>query len=98
MFEGIQRGLSEALKKVRGRGRITEANVREAMVEVRRALLDADVNYTVANDFIAKVTEKSLGTAVMRTLDPGEQIVKIVYDELVDLMGPADSNIRFAKD
>ena len=54
MFEGIQRGLSEALKKLRGRGRITEANVREGMQEVRKALLDADVNYTVANDFIAK--------------------------------------------
>src|SRR5436305_10349787 len=98
MFEGIQRGLSEALKKLRGRGRITEANVREGMQEVRKALLDADVNYTVANEFIARVTERSVGQEVLRTLDPSEQIVKIVYDELVKLMGPVDHAFHFAKD
>jgi signal recognition particle subunit SRP54 len=98
MFEGIQRSLAEAFKKLRGRGRITEANIRDGLGEVRRALLDADVNYTVVNEFIARVTEKSLGQAVLRTIDPSEQIVKIVYDELVQLMGPVDSNIRFAKD
>jgi signal recognition particle subunit SRP54 len=98
MFEGIQRGLSEALKKLRGRGRLTEANVREGLQEVRRALLDADVNYTVANEFIARVEQRSLGQQVLRTLDPSEQIVKIVYDELVQLMGPVDTNIPFAKD
>ena len=58
MFEGIQRSLSEALKRLRGRGRITEANVREAMQEVRKALLEADVNFTVVQDFTAKVTER----------------------------------------
>ena len=58
MFEGIQRGLGEALKKLRGRGRITEANIRESMGEIRRALLDADVNFTVANDFIKRVEER----------------------------------------
>ncbi len=98
MFEGIQRNLSEALKKLRGRGRITEANIREAMQEVRRALLDADVNYTVANDFIERVTERSVGQEVLRTLDPSEQIFKIVYDELVNLMGPVDTGFHFAKD
>src|SRR5580658_8700587 len=98
MFQGIQRSLAEAFKKLRGRGRITEANVREGIQEIRRALLDADVNFTVVNDFIQRVTEKSLGQAVLRTLDPGEQIIKIVYDELVQLMGPVDSNIPFAKD
>jgi signal recognition particle subunit SRP54 len=98
MLEGIQRGLSEALKKLRGRGRLSEANIREGLQEVRRALLDADVNYTVANDFIARVSERSLGQQVLRTLDPSEQIVKIVYDELVQLMGPVDPNIPFAKD
>jgi signal recognition particle subunit SRP54 len=98
MLEGIQRGLSEALKRLRGRGRLTEANVRESMGEVRKALLDADVNYTVANDFIARVTEKSIGQAVLRTLDPSEQIVRIVYDELVGLMGPVDHSFHFAKD
>src|SRR5579885_1425267 len=98
MFEGIQRSLGEALKKLRGRGRITDANVREAMLEVRKALLDADVNFTVANDFVARVTQRSIGQEVLRTLDPSEQIVKIVYDELVQLMGPVDSDIPFAKD
>src|SRR3954454_22710210 len=98
MFEGIQKGLSEALKRLRGRGRITEANVRESMQEVRRALLDADVNFTVAEQFIKRVTERSLGQQVLRTLDPSEQIVKIVYDELVNLMGPVDPSFHFAKD
>jgi signal recognition particle subunit SRP54 len=98
MFEGIQRGLGEALKKLRGRGRITEANVRESMQDVRKALLDADVNYNVANAFIDRVTERSLGQQVLRTLDPGEQIVRIVYDELVSLMGPVNPNFHFAKD
>ena len=98
MFEGIQRNLSEALKRLRGRGRITEANIREAMQEVRKALLDADVNYTVANDFIKRVTERSVGQEVLRTLDPSEQIFKIVYDELVGLMGPVDTDFHFAKD
>src|SRR5579884_2491186 len=98
MFEGIQRNLSEALKKLRGRGRITEANIHDAMQEVRKALLDADVNYTVANDFVTRVKERAIGQQVLRTLDPSEQIVKIVYDELVNLMGPVDTAIRFAKD
>jgi signal recognition particle subunit SRP54 len=98
MFEGIQRGLADALKRLRGRGRITEANVQEGLRDVRKALLDADVNYTVANDFIQRVTEKSLGQEVLRTLDPSEQIVRIVYDELVNLMGPVDHRFHFAKD
>ncbi|HEY7330514.1 MAG TPA: signal recognition particle protein [Gemmataceae bacterium] len=98
MFEGIQRNLGEALKRLRGRGRITEANIREAMQEVRKALLDADVNYTVANDFVKRVTERSVGQEVLRTLDPSEQIFKIVYDELIALMGPVDASFHFAKD
>src|SRR5262245_59818647 len=98
MFEGIQRSLGEALKKLGGRGRITEANVRESLQEVRKALLDADVNYTVANAFIERVTERSIGQQVLRTLDPGEQIVRIVYDELVRLMGPVESGFHFAKE
>jgi signal recognition particle subunit SRP54 len=98
MFEGIQRGLSEALKRLRGRGRITEANIKDGLREVRKALLEADVNYNVANDFIARVTEKALGQQVLRTLDPSEQIVHIIYQELVALMGPVDQKIHFAKD
>jgi signal recognition particle subunit SRP54 len=98
MFEGLQRGLSEAIKKLRGKGRLTEANIRDGIQEVRRALLDADVNYDVVQSFTERVTQKSLGQTVLRTIDPSEQIVKIVYDELVALMGPVDPKIRFAKD
>ncbi len=98
MFESIQRGLSEALKKLRGRGRLTEANIRDGLQEVRRALLDADVNFTVANAFIQRVTEKAVGQAVLRSLDPSEQIVRVVYEELVNLMGPVDHSFHFAKD
>src|SRR5436190_15638359 len=98
MFEGIQRGLSEAFKKLRGRGRLSEANVRDGLREVRRALLEADVNFTVANDFINRVTERSVGQEVLRSLDPSQQIVGIVYEELVKLMGPVDHGFHFAKD
>ncbi len=99
MFEGIQRSLSEAFKRLRGRGRLTEANVRDGLREVRKALLEADVNFTVVEQFTKRVTEKALGQTVLRSLDPSEQIVRIVYDELVDLMGPeVDHSFRFAKD
>jgi signal recognition particle subunit SRP54 len=98
MFESIQRGLSDTLKKLRGRGRLSEANIRDGLLEVRKALLDADVNFTVASNFIQRVTEKSLGQAVLRTIDPSEQIIRIVYEELVNLMGPVDHNFHFAKD
>lgn len=98
MFDGIQRGLTEVFKKLRGRGRISEANVREGVGEIRRALLDADVNYDVANRFIERVTKKAVGQEVLRTVDPSEQIVRIIYDELVALMGPVDHSFHFAKD
>ncbi len=98
MFESIQRGLSEAFKTLRGRGKITETNVQDSLEMVRRALLEADVNYTVAKDFIDRVLQKSLGQKVTERIDPSEQIVKLVYDELVELMGPVDSSIRFRSD
>src|SRR5438128_10041896 len=98
MFEGIQRGLTDALRRLRGRGRLTEANIHDGLQEVRRALLDADVNFTVANDFIARVEKQAIGKEVLRSLDPSEQIVRVVYDELVNLMGPVDHGFHFAKD
>ena len=98
MFEGLQRSLGEAIKKLRGRGSLTESNIREGIGEVRKALLDADVNFNVVQSFIARVTEKAVGQATLRTIDPSEQIVKVVYDELVALMGPVDARIRFAKE
>src|ERR1700748_2105489 len=86
MFEGIQRGLSEAIKKLRGRGRITEENVKEGLRLVRASLLEADVNFEVANAFMERVTEQAVGQEVLRTLDPSEQIIQIIYGELVQLM------------
>ncbi len=98
MFEGIRKGLTDALKKLSGRGRLTEDNIRDGLKEVRKALLDADVNFTVANEFIKRVTDKAVGQEIIRTVNPGEQIVNILYEELVELMGPVDTRIHFAKD
>src|SRR5690349_21319446 len=98
MFEGIQKSLSEAFKKLRGRGRLTEANIRDGMREVRKALHEDDVNFNVANAVIERITERSVGQEVLARIDPSEQIVRIVYDELVQLMGPVDHRIPFAKD
>src|SRR6516225_8851385 len=102
MFDSIQRGLKEAVKKLRGRGRITEQNVQEGLDIVRTALLEADVNYTVAGEFIERVKAKAIGQEVLRTIDPSEQIVNIIYQELVALMrGESDKPeplFHFAKD
>lgn len=97
MFEGLQRTLTDALRKLRGKGRLTEANIREALDEVRTALLDADVHLDVANGFIARVTKRAIGQEVLKSLDPGEQVLKVVYDELVALMGPVDPSIPTAQ-
>ncbi len=93
MFDGITRSLGDALKKLRGRGRLTADNIRDGLKEVRKAFLDADVNYTVATDFIKRVEERAVGQDVLARVDPSEQIVKIVYDELTQLMGPVDHKI-----
>jgi signal recognition particle subunit SRP54 len=86
MFEGIMRGLTDAVKNLRGKGRITEANVQEGLKQVRTALLEADVNFNVVNDFIERIKTQALGQQVMRALDPSEQIINIIYQELVRLM------------
>src|SRR5436309_1942871 len=98
MFEGLQKGLSDAFKRITGRGRLSEANIKEGLATVRQALLDADVNFNVTNAFIERVTERAVGQDVVQSIRPEEQIIKIVYDELVQLMGPVDHNIHFAKD
>src|SRR5262245_10438734 len=98
MFEGLTRSLTETFKKLRGRGRISEANVKDGLREVRKALLEADVNFTVVNQFIERVTQNAVGEKVLRSLDPSEQIVQIMYQELVELMGPVDHKFHFAKD
>jgi signal recognition particle subunit SRP54 len=93
MFEGMTRSLGDALKKLRGRGRLTADNIRDGLREVRRALLEADVNLQVVTDFIGKVEAKAVGQDVLARVDPSEQIVKIVYEELVALMGPVEHKI-----
>ena len=87
MFNNLSEKLDKALHVLKGHGRITEINVAETLKEVRRALLDADVNYKIAKDFTNKVKEKALGQNVLTTLQPGQLMVKIVKDELTALMG-----------
>src|SRR5438105_10782539 len=89
-FQGVFRSLS-------GRGRISEENIREAMREVRTALLEADVNLQVVQDFTNHVIEKAQGQEVIKSLQPGQLMIKIVYDELVNLMGPVDTKIYFVQ-
>jgi signal recognition particle subunit SRP54 len=87
MFETLSEKLDAALKSVTGQGRINELNIAQTMREIRRALLDADVNFDVARDFTERVKEKALGEDVLSAVQPGQQLVKIVYDEVVQLLG-----------
>ena len=95
-FEGLSEKLNAAFKKLRGKGRLTEADVREGMREVRLALLEADVSYKVVKDFVAQVTDRCVGADVLDSLTPGQQIVKIVNEELTALMGGSNARLTFA--
>ncbi|MGI6655675.1 MAG: signal recognition particle protein [Desulfobulbus sp.] len=95
MFENLTDRLESTFKKLRGHGRLTEENMREAMGEVRTALLEADVNFGVAKEFIATVTEKALGQEVLTSLSPGQQVIKIVRDELIALLGGTEAPLEF---
>ena len=86
-FEGLSDKLSAAFKRLRSKGKLSEADVKEAMREVRLALLEADVNYKVAKEFTAKVTERAVGAQVMESLTPAQMVIKIVNEELTALMG-----------
>ena len=94
MFENLTDRLEGVFKKLRGHGILTEENIEEAMREVRMALLDADVNFKVAKDFVASIAEKSIGREVSKSLSPGQQVIKIVHQELVDLLGGDTQQIR----
>lgn len=87
MFENLGDRLQNAMSKIKGYGKITEENISEVTREIRLALLEADVNYKVVKEFIANVKEKALGEEVAKSLKPGEVFVKIVKDELVELLG-----------
>jgi signal recognition particle subunit SRP54 len=95
VFDSLTEKLGSVFKSLSGKGRITEANVADAMKDVRKALLEADVNYKVAKQFCKDVREKAIGAEVLQSLKPGEVMVKIVNDELAKLMGPVDNNIYF---
>jgi len=82
MFESLSDRLNETFKKLRGQARLTEANIQEAMGEVRQALLEADVNFKVVKEFIASATEKAVGLDVLGSLSPGQQVIKVVHQHL----------------
>lgn len=94
MFENLTDKLEGVFKKLRGYGKLTEENIKEAMREVRVALLEADVNYTVAKEFVAGITEKAVGQEVSKSLTPGQQVIKLVHEELVELLGGSTEQIR----
>ena len=96
-FENLSEKLGAALKKLKGKGVVTEKDIKESMREIKLALLEADVNYKVVKDFIAKVSERAVGADVLESLTPGQQIIKIVNDELAALMGSENTRIEFAK-
>ena len=96
MFESITQKLESVFSVFRKSATLTEGNIREGMREVRTALLEADVNFNVVRDFTRKVTERAIGEQVTRSVSPGQQIVKIVHDELAALMGPVDNRIAYA--
>ena len=94
-FEGLSAKLQEVTRKLRGKARITESDLKEMLREVKLALLEADVNYAIVKEFINTIQEKALGQDVLKSLTPGQQVIKIVKDELVELLGGKESKINF---
>ncbi|MBD8003992.1 signal recognition particle protein [Bacillus norwichensis] len=96
-FEGLADRLQTTIQKIRGKGKVTEADVKQMMREVRLALLEADVNFKVVKQFVKKVSERAVGQEVMKSLTPGQQVIKVVKEELTELMGGEQSKIEVAK-
>lgn len=95
-FENLSERFQAAFKKLRGKGKLTEEDVNEALKEMRRALLEADVNFAVTKDFIKRVREKAVGEEVFSTLNAAQTVIKIVRDELTDLLGGTQSRITIS--
>jgi len=95
-FEGLAEKLQTTLKKLRGAGKLSEKDVKDAMREVKMALLEADVSFKVVKDFITKVTERAVGQEVLDSLTPGQQVIKIVNEQMTELMGSTNSKIIFS--
>src|SRR4051812_9439903 len=96
MFDSLSGKLQNAFKNLRGLGKISESNVSDALREVRMALLEADVNFKVARDFIERVKTKALGAEVVQTVQPGQQIIKIISDELTELLGSQNATLNLS--
>ena len=96
LFEGLSNKLQETVNRLRGKGRVTEKDIKDMMREIKLALLEADVNFKVVKEFIAKISERALGADVLESLTPGQQVIKIVHEELILLMGGSTSKITFA--
>ncbi len=94
-FEGLSSRLQDITRRIKGKARITESDLKEMLREVKLALLEADVNYKIVKDFVATIGEKALGQDVLKSLTPGQQVIKIVKDELVELLGRTESKINF---
>lgn len=95
-FEGLSEKLQNVFKGLKGKGSLTEADINAAMREVKLALLEADVNFKVVKEFVDSVKQKSLGEEVMASLTPGQQVIKIVNDELTELMGGTGSKLTYS--
>lgn len=96
MFSELSNKLESIIKKLRGQGKLTEGNIKDALKEVRRALLEADVNYKVTKDFISRVEAKAIGQEVLHSITPGQQLIKIVYDEMTLLLGKDSSGMKLS--
>src|ERR1051325_3654051 len=96
MFDSLSSKLQEAFRNLRGLGKISEDNIGDSLREVRLALLQADVNFKVARDFIDRVKTKAIGQEVVQSVQPGQQIIKIIHDELVELLGSQNAALNFA--
>src|SRR5205823_13206715 len=94
MFDSLSGKLQNVFRNLRGLGKISDSNVSDSLREVRMALLDADVNFKVARDFIERVKQKSLGQDVLLSVQPGQQIIKVIHDELVELLGSQNAALE----
>lgn len=97
-FEALTQKMNNIFKKLKGKGKLSESDVKQAMREVKLALLEADVNFKVVKDLIQKITERAIGQEVMESLTPGQQVIKIVHDELISLMGAKESKLNYSSD
>src|SRR5437870_9399032 len=96
MFDSLSGKLQNVFKNLRGLGKISESNVSDSLREVRMALLDADVHFKVARDFIERVKQKAIGQQVIQSIQPGQQVIKIIHDELVELLGSQHAGLQLS--